>query len=161
MTRIAIEGRQHRSQVQNIIRPCLLVLDKHDARLTFDRTTLLQATPLQPYSRAVETRIASHRIAIHYTNIYTNNHFSTSPKQRKQTHSPRSSLDNSINPSFLHQIQATNRTDMYFACYSRLALGIALPSLALYLTPRTTTPEGKEAEAENIITRARHKLGGE
>jgi hypothetical protein len=35
---------------------------------------------------------------------------------------------------------------MYFACYSRLALGIALPSLALYLTPRTTTPEGKEAE---------------
>jgi hypothetical protein len=50
---------------------------------------------------------------------------------------------------------------MYFACYSRLALGIALPSLALYLTPRTTIPEGKEAEPENIITRACQKLSGE
>ena len=47
---------------------------------------------------------------------------------------------------------------MYFACYSRLALGIALPSLALYLTPRTTL-EGEKTE--NIVTRARQKLGGE
>ena len=47
---------------------------------------------------------------------------------------------------------------MYLACYSRLALGIALPSLALYLTPRTPS-EGEETE--NIITRARRKLGGE
>jgi len=45
---------------------------------------------------------------------------------------------------------------MYFACYSRLILGITLPSLALYLTPRTA-PE----ETENIITRARQKLAGE
>lgn len=45
---------------------------------------------------------------------------------------------------------------MYFACYSRLILGITLPSLALYLTPRTA-PE----ETENIITRARQKLSGE
>ena len=50
---------------------------------------------------------------------------------------------------------------MHFACYSRLALGIALPSLALYLTPRTTAPEGQEQEKENIITRARQKLSGE
>ena len=46
---------------------------------------------------------------------------------------------------------------MYLACYSRLALGIALPSLALYLTPRTP-PEGEETE--NIIARVRRKLGG-
>lgn len=50
---------------------------------------------------------------------------------------------------------------MYLACYSRLALGIALPSLALYLTPRTTTTEGEPKGTENIITRARQKLGGE
>jgi len=48
---------------------------------------------------------------------------------------------------------------MYFACYSRLALGVALPSLALYLTPRSVP--GEERETENIITRARQKLGGE
>lgn len=48
---------------------------------------------------------------------------------------------------------------MYFACYSRLALGIALPSLAVYLTPRTAP--GEERETENIITRARKTHGGE
>ena len=48
---------------------------------------------------------------------------------------------------------------MYLACYSRLALGIAMPSLALYLTPRTAP--GEERETENIITRARQTLGGE
>jgi hypothetical protein len=46
---------------------------------------------------------------------------------------------------------------MYFACYSRLILGIALPSLALYLTPRAAPGE----ETENIITRARQKFAGE
>ena len=50
---------------------------------------------------------------------------------------------------------------MYLACYSRLALGIALPSLALYLTPRTTPGEEQQREPENIITRARQKFGGE
>ena len=47
---------------------------------------------------------------------------------------------------------------MYLACYGRLALGIALPSLALYFTPRSPT-EGEGTES--IITRARQKLGGE
>jgi hypothetical protein len=47
---------------------------------------------------------------------------------------------------------------LFPACYTRLALGITLPSLALYLTPRPkTAPE--EADPENIITRARQKLG--
>lgn len=51
---------------------------------------------------------------------------------------------------------------MYIACYSRLALGIALPSLALYLTPRTAAAgEEQQQEPENIITRARQRLGGE
>jgi hypothetical protein len=49
---------------------------------------------------------------------------------------------------------------MYLACYSRLALGIALPSLALYLTPRIA-PGEEQQEPENIVTRARQKLGGE
>jgi hypothetical protein len=49
---------------------------------------------------------------------------------------------------------------MYLACYSRLALGIALPSLALILTPRTA-PGEEQQDTENIITRARQKLGGE
>jgi hypothetical protein len=44
---------------------------------------------------------------------------------------------------------------MYLACYSRLALGLALPTLALYLTPRTA-PE----ETENIVTRVRQRLAG-
>jgi hypothetical protein len=47
---------------------------------------------------------------------------------------------------------------LFPACYTRLALGITLPTLALYLTPRPkTAPE--EADPENIITRARQKLG--
>jgi hypothetical protein len=50
---------------------------------------------------------------------------------------------------------------MYIACYSRLALGIALPSLALYLTPRAAASGEEQQEPENIITRARQKLGGE
>jgi hypothetical protein len=47
---------------------------------------------------------------------------------------------------------------LFPACYTRLALGITLPSLALYLTPRPkTAPE--EADPENILTRACQKLG--
>jgi hypothetical protein len=47
---------------------------------------------------------------------------------------------------------------LFPACYTRLALGIALPTLALYLTPRPkTAPE--EADPENIVTRARMMLG--
>jgi hypothetical protein len=47
---------------------------------------------------------------------------------------------------------------LFPACYTRLAFGIALPTLALYLTPRPKTALG-EADPENIITRARQKLG--
>lgn len=80
-------------------------------------------------------------------------------KSFEATLSPPNSLDNNKAPLF-HQTEPTQPTKMYLACYSRLALGIALPSLALYLTPRPA-PGEEERETENIITRARQRLGGE
>lgn len=117
-----------------------------------------------PHPTYAHTGKNSNKTPIDYPSITPHNNQSTpSTLDQKaypsKTHNvkkspPTSPAQKHQSPNLTNQPATTNSssTKMYFACYSRLALGIALPSLALYLTPRTA-PE----ETENIITRARGK----